>query len=164
MQYMWKMGKGWKHRGPLTTNGIHDNRGKNPESSKRFRQNEWNYFLQIIYCLSFFSLVLITPCPACSLHLFPMRAILKQCSLAQTESILTMSPKVNASIDPTHHLEMAVCEPAPDFWAVSWAMFIAVKLGEAGPFPVVSFRVMEQVQTSSSSFPKELMLHTPPVT
>lgn len=96
--------------------------------------------------------------------LFQMREILMQCILAQTESVLTMTPKVNVSTDPTHHLEMAVCEPSPAFWVVSRVMLMAAKLGKAGPFPVVSCRAMEQVQISSSSFPKELLLHTPLVT
>lgn len=37
--------------------------------SKRSRKNDWNYSLQKIYRLSFFSLLLIIPCPVCSLHL-----------------------------------------------------------------------------------------------
>lgn len=89
--------------------------------------------------------------------LFQMREILMQCSLAQTESVLTMTPKVNVSTDPGN-------EPSPAFWVVSWVMLIAAKLSKAGPFPVVSCRAMEQVQISSGSFPKELLLHTPLVT
>lgn len=47
--------------------------------------------------------------------LFPMRKILMQCcSVALLHvRVFTMIPEVNVSTDPAHHLEMAVCEPAP---------------------------------------------------
>lgn len=164
MQCMWKMEKGWKHRVPLASNGIHDNKGeKNP--FKKIKE-KWLKLFSPKDISPFFLFPPANHALSCMQpsSLFPVREILMQRSLTQTESILTMSPKVNVSIDPTHHLEKAVHEPAPALWVVSWVMLIATKLSKAGTFPVVSHRVMEWMQTSSSSFPKELLLHTPLVT
>lgn len=42
-----------------------------------------------------------------------------QCSLTQPESIPTLFPKVNVSIEPTRQLEIAVREPTPAFCVVN---------------------------------------------
>lgn len=50
-----------------------------------------------------------------SSSLFSVREIFMQRSLAQTENILTLFPKVNVSIEPAHQLEITLHEPAPAF-------------------------------------------------
>lgn len=54
-----------------------------------------------------------------SSSLFSMREILMQCSLTQTENILTLFPKVNVSIELTHQLEITVHEPTSAFSVVN---------------------------------------------
>ena len=54
-----------------------------------------------------------------SSSLFSMKEIFMQCSVAQTENILTLFPKVNVSIEPTRQLEIAVREPTPAFCVVN---------------------------------------------
>lgn len=72
-----------------------------------------------------------------------MREIFMQCSLTQTENILTLFPKVNVSIELTHQLEITVHEPTSAFSVVNWMMHIADKLDKTGHFTVVSCKVIE---------------------
>lgn len=166
MQCMWKMGKGWKHRVPLVTNGIHDNKGKkNPKPSKRSRENEWNYSLKKICCLSFFSLVLITPCPVCSLHLsFWWETHSSSIALLKLRVFLLCLPKWICQLtQPIIWRWLCVSQPQLSELSAEQCSLLS---SSAKPTlsPMMSCRVRERVQTSSSSFPEELLLHTPPVT
>lgn len=67
-----------------------------------------------------------------SSSLFSVREIFMQHSLAQTENILTLFPKVNVSIEPAHQLEITLHEPTPAFSVANWTMRIADKLGRTG--------------------------------
>lgn len=146
----------WLQMGYMT---IKEKKPK-PKLLKRSRQNEWSYSLQKIYCLSFFSLVLNMPCPVCSPHLSDegdTQAVLP-CSnweysyyVSQSECVNWSNPSSGDGCVWAKHSSLS-CQLSNDF------------VVKASPFPEVSCRVMEWVQTSSSSFPKELLLHTPPVT
>lgn len=121
---------------------------------------KWMKLLSPKDILPLFSLVLNTPCPVCSLHLSDE---------GDTQAVLPCS-----NWEYSYYVSQSECvhwpNPSPGdgcVWAKRSSLSCQLSndfVVKASPFTVVSCRVMEWVQTSSSSFPKELLLHTPPVT
>lgn len=131
MQCMWKMGKGWKHRVPLASNGMHDNKGEKTQTFKKIKE-KW---IKPFSPKDILPLLLFPRADHASSCMQPSSRGRYSCSVALLKRReFLLSPEVNVSTDPTHHLGIAVREPSPAFWVV----LIAAKLGRASPFRVVS--------------------------
>lgn len=164
MQCTWEKGKGWKHRFLLASNRIWPiKETKSP--SKRSRKNEWNDSVQKIYCLSFFSLLLIMPCLVRSHHL-SFQWGRYSCSVASLKLriFLLYFPKWMYQLNQLVNWKLlCVSQPQLSVLSTEWCTLLTSSTKQAIS-QLWAAEWLSWCTFPAACFPKELLLHIPLVT